>query len=80
MGEGDLTDLLCIHCGGEIALTSAAQAGLRVTCPACQAQLELINLNPPELDWAYDEPFGEYRRSQSVHDYWRPSVDDSEQR
>jgi hypothetical protein len=30
--------------------------GDEVICPHCEADLEVVNLDPPELDWAYLEP------------------------
>lgn len=30
--------------------------GQRLTCPRCRARLEVVSLEPPELDWAYQEP------------------------
>ena len=27
-----------------------------ITCPHCRTDLEIICLEPPELDWAYEEP------------------------
>ena len=29
------------------------KVGRSVTCPCCEAELEVIDLDPVELDWAY---------------------------
>ncbi len=43
----------CLDCERSIELNSTAQIGQRVRCAHCHVELEIINLNPPELDWIY---------------------------
>jgi lysine biosynthesis protein LysW len=43
----------CPDCDEEIVLNSPT-LGYRFTCPHCDADLEVISLDPFELDWAYD--------------------------
>lgn len=45
----------CPDCDGSVSLGPTPQIGQRVTCPHCDAELEVIEVSPPELDWAYDE-------------------------
>jgi alpha-aminoadipate carrier protein LysW len=45
----------CPDCGQGIDLARAREGQL-LMCPNCDAELEVISLNPPELDWAYEEP------------------------
>jgi lysine biosynthesis protein LysW len=45
----------CPDCGNKINLGSQPQEGQRLTCPNCEADLEVIGLNPLELDWFYNE-------------------------
>lgn len=52
-------DTVCVHCKERISLGPRPEIGQRVTCSACQACLEIISVNPIELDWAYDAPVGE---------------------
>lgn len=49
----------CPDCDEEINLGRKARIGQRVTCPNCESALEVIETDPPELDWAYDDPEGE---------------------
>ena len=56
-------DAFCVHCDQRMDLGRGANVGRRVTCPACGAYLEVISLNPVELDWAYDQPH---------QDHWQP--------
>jgi len=34
--------------------------GKRVVCPVCRAELEIVWLDPIELDWPYDDDEDEY--------------------
>jgi alpha-aminoadipate carrier protein LysW len=43
----------CPECDGRIVLESA-EVGQKLTCPHCDADLEVIGVEPLELDWAYD--------------------------
>jgi len=55
----------CICCSRAASLGSNFTKGQTITCPDCGTLLEIISLNPPELDWAYleqavDEETGEW--------------------
>jgi alpha-aminoadipate carrier protein LysW len=45
----------CLDCGNEINLGRNPKEGQSVTCPDCGADLEIISLDPLELDWAYSD-------------------------
>ncbi|GIV77857.1 hypothetical protein FKZ61_001635 [Litorilinea aerophila] len=45
----------CIECDEEIELGTRVRLGLQVTCENCGAELEVVSVNPLELDWAYEE-------------------------
>jgi lysine biosynthesis protein LysW len=44
----------CPECDGKITLNPHASLGQKLSCPHCDADLEVISLEPLELDWAYD--------------------------
>ena len=44
----------CPECDEGIALGREAKVGLKLICPHCDAELEVIGTDPLELDWAYD--------------------------
>ena len=46
----------CLDCEREIVLRSSPKIEQRITCPHCKVTLEVINLDPLELDWVYDGP------------------------
>jgi alpha-aminoadipate carrier protein LysW len=44
----------CPDCEWEIRLGTQPEEGQKVACPKCGAELEIIDLDPPELDWVDD--------------------------
>lgn len=46
---------LCLECHRELELQEP-QLGQRINCPYCHTRLEVLNLEPLELDWVYNEP------------------------
>jgi alpha-aminoadipate carrier protein LysW len=46
----------CPDCGRKVVLRSQARVGDEVMCPHCEADLEVVSLDPLELDWAWLEP------------------------
>ena len=45
----------CPDCGGKVTLQGAVRIGRRVRCPNCEADLEVVETIPVELDWYYEE-------------------------
>jgi lysine biosynthesis protein LysW len=45
----------CVECDEEIEINDRPRRGLRVICPNCGAQLEVISTNPVELDVPFDD-------------------------
>ena len=46
----------CLDCGYSVSLGLQSTEGQMVTCSNCGAQLEVLSLDPLELDWAFLEP------------------------
>jgi hypothetical protein len=44
----------CLDCERIIDLGPDPQVGQRVKCAHCEVELEIINLEPLELDWIYE--------------------------
>ena len=45
----------CPECDANIFFNNAAFLGQKKVCPECREELEVIGLNPIELDWYYDD-------------------------
>ena len=56
----------CPDCDGKIMLSSQVEIGLTLVCPYCDAELEVISTDPPEVDWAYDWEWGEEEEEKVV--------------
>ena len=61
----------CLDCDHEIDLTHQLTVGQRITCPNCGVELEIIKLEPLELDWVYDGP---KKNLGQFDDWWKASV------
>ncbi len=44
----------CPDCQSDITLPPAPEMWMRITCPECGTQLEIVDDNPWELDYAED--------------------------
>jgi len=49
----------CPDCEERILVQGPARIGQKVNCPNCDAELEVIAVDPVELDWVYDDYDGE---------------------
>ena len=47
----------CIACGADIKFSAEPKMGLMVTCPSCDAELEVVWLDPIELDWPFEDDY-----------------------
>jgi lysine biosynthesis protein LysW len=45
----------CPDCGEKVPVKAPVELGQRVVCPNCQADLEVVETVPVELDWHYEE-------------------------
>lgn len=43
----------CLDCESTIKLSFEPVVGQIITCPNCDAEFEVIAINPVELDWAF---------------------------
>jgi lysine biosynthesis protein LysW len=50
----------CPDCGEKIVLTGLIQIGLGVRCENCEAELQVVNLAPVEVDAISQEPEDEH--------------------
>jgi alpha-aminoadipate carrier protein LysW len=52
-----MTAAICIDCDARFKLNPAPRLGQIITCPECGTELEVISLDPLELDWAYYDEY-----------------------
>ena len=50
-----MTLVECISCETEIEFSAQPKMGVLVTCPECESKLEVVWLDPVELDWPFDD-------------------------
>jgi lysine biosynthesis protein LysW len=46
---------VCPACEAQINIPGQVEMGQNVVCPQCSEDLEVIDTDPLELDWAYEE-------------------------
>ena len=46
----------CVDCGEATTLSGRVEIGQIVRCVECGATMEVVSLDPVEVDWVYDEP------------------------
>jgi lysine biosynthesis protein LysW len=51
-----MSTVLCPECDEKIRIPGRPVLGRRFVCHNCGVELELINADPVELDWVYNEP------------------------
>ena len=45
----------CPECNGNVTFKRTPWLGEKVTCRHCDTDLEVVDLNPIELDWTFDQ-------------------------
>jgi alpha-aminoadipate carrier protein LysW len=65
-----MENLYCPDCDGKIVLNPHAKLGQKLSCPHCEAELEVIGVDPVELDWAYDWSWDEDDDDEDDDDDW----------
>lgn len=51
-----MANAVCPECHTVVTVDAASGLGQRAECPACHADLEVVSLQPLELDWRFEEP------------------------
>ena len=54
-----MSEAVCPSCGAQVNVKGTPKIGLSVTCKSCDTQLEVVWLDPLEMDWPMDEYEGE---------------------
>jgi transcription initiation factor IIE alpha subunit len=59
-GEIRMANDFCPECESALKFDRQLEEGNIVTCPKCNAYLEVINTSPLEFDWVYDDDDYDY--------------------
>jgi lysine biosynthesis protein LysW len=55
-GKGiPMNEAACPSCNANVSVKGAPKIGVHVTCKSCDTELEIVWLDPLELDWPMDE-------------------------
>jgi lysine biosynthesis protein LysW len=49
-----MAEAMCPDCGQQVEVGAKPKMGQWLICPHCNADLEVVSVNPLELDWASD--------------------------
>lgn len=66
----------CPACGATLTFTTALKFEQIIECTSCDAKLEIISLDPLELDWAFEDD--DYSEDDD-YDYDEDDEDDYEE-
>lgn len=47
--------VLCLDCDRKIELNLNHKPGDKVICSSCGSEFEIVSMDPPEIEWLYDE-------------------------
>ena len=48
---------ICPGCGARLRFQQKVELGEFIVCQECGDELEIVNLSPIKLDWAYADPY-----------------------
>ena len=65
----------CPECDSKVNLKKSPRLGDIIVCKACETSLEVVELNPLELDWAFEDA---YTDDDEYDDYDYEEVDDDD--
>lgn len=50
-----MSDAVCPSCGAQVSVKGTPKIGMSVTCTACNTELDIVWLDPLELDWPIED-------------------------
>lgn len=50
-----MNEAVCPSCGAQVSVKGTPKIGMKVTCKSCDTEVEIVWLDPLELDWPMDE-------------------------
>ncbi len=50
-----MSEAVCPSCGAQVSVKGTPKIGMSVTCKSCDTELEIVWLDPLELDWPMED-------------------------
>ncbi len=50
-----MSDAVCPSCGASVKVKATPKIGMSVTCSSCSTELDVVWLDPLELDWPIED-------------------------
>lgn len=63
-----MSESVCPSCGAQVTVKGTPKIGMHTTCRSCDTELEVVWLDPLELDWPMDE--GESDAEEEYESYY----------
>ena len=70
----------CPACGADIYFRKRPRLNQHVTCRQCSSMLEIVEISPLELDWAFEDPLDDFEwdryEDETTSEVWDIPLDD----
>jgi lysine biosynthesis protein LysW len=73
-----MATVFCLDCDRKITLHPNQQVGDSVICSSCNSEFEIVNLDPPEIEWSYDDYEEEEEEDWDDDEEWEDDDDDDD--
>lgn len=72
-----MATVYCLDCDRKIVLNLAHKPGDSVSCTSCGAEFEIVSMDPPELEWLYED-YDDAYDDDEPSDTWYEDNDDED--
>jgi hypothetical protein len=74
-----MKEAICLDCSTIMLIEDDLYIGLKLSCPECEADFEITDLSPVQLEWVYEDGY-EYDDDDYDDDYDDYDEEPSEER
>lgn len=50
-----MANVYCLDCDSKIMLDQRTRVNSELMCPHCEAEFQIVSLDPPEIVWSYED-------------------------